>query len=101
MFVSTIKCKVHIGTHFLIFLIHNGLKQGETLSQLLFNSALQHAVRRIQENQVELKLNRTHQLLAYENDMNLLRGNTETIKENTQTLINASKEVGLEVNREN
>jgi hypothetical protein len=49
---------------------------------------------------VGLKLNGTHQLLAYADDVNLLGDNIDTINKNTQTLIDASKEVGLEVNVE-
>jgi hypothetical protein len=47
-----------------------------------------------------LKLNGTHQLLIYADDENLLGDNTDTIKKNTETVIDASKEVGLEVNAE-
>jgi hypothetical protein len=47
-----------------------------------------------------LKFNGTHQLQAYANDVNLLGVNIDTIKTNTGTLINASKEVGLEINVE-
>jgi hypothetical protein len=54
----------------------------------------------VQENQVGLKLNGTHQLLAYADDVNLLEDNKDTIKKNTETLIDASKEVGLEINVE-
>jgi hypothetical protein len=50
--------------------------------------------------QVGLKLNGTHHLLAYADDVNLLGDNTDTIKKNTETLIDASKEVGLEINIE-
>jgi hypothetical protein len=49
---------------------------------------------------VGLKLNGTHQLLAYADDVNLLGDNIDTINKNTETLIDASKEVGLEVNIE-
>jgi hypothetical protein len=47
-----------------------------------------------------MKLNGTHQLLAYADDVNLLGDNIDTIKKNTETLIDASKEVGLETNVE-
>jgi hypothetical protein len=45
-------------------------------------------------------LNGTHQLLAYADDVNLLGDDIDTINKNTQTLIDANKEVGLEVNVE-
>jgi hypothetical protein len=54
----------------------------------------------VQENQVGLKLNGTHQLLAYADDVNLLGDNIDTIEKITETLIDASKEVGLEINVE-
>jgi hypothetical protein len=50
--------------------------------------------------QVGLKLNGTHKLLAYADDVNLLGDSIDTIKKNTETLIDASKEVGLEINIE-
>jgi hypothetical protein len=49
---------------------------------------------------VGLKLNGTHHLLLYADDANLLGDNTETKKKNTETLIDAGKEVGLEINTE-
>jgi hypothetical protein len=49
---------------------------------------------------VGLKLNGTHQLLVYADDVNLLGDNIDAIKKNRETLIDASKEVGLEVNTE-
>jgi hypothetical protein len=57
----------------------NGLKQGGALSPLVFNFTLEYAIRKVQENQVELKLNGTHQLLTYADDVNLLVDDTDTI----------------------
>jgi hypothetical protein len=48
---------------------------------------------------VELKLKGTRHLLVYFDDVNMLRDNIDIIK-NTETLIDASKEVGIEINAE-
>jgi hypothetical protein len=55
---------------------------------------------KVEENQVGLKLNGTHQLLFYADDVNLLGDNIDTVKKNTETLIDTIKEIGLEVNTE-
>jgi hypothetical protein len=64
------------------------------------NFASQYVIRKVQETQVGSKLNGTHQLLAYDDDVSLLGGNVDTIKKNTGTLNDASKKVGLEMDVE-
>jgi len=66
------------------FPIRNGLKQEDALSPLLFSFALYYASRRIQVKQDGLKLNGTHQLLVYADDVNVLGGSIHTMKENTK-----------------
>jgi hypothetical protein len=68
------------------------------LTPLIFSFALEYAISKVQEIQVGLKLNDTYQVLVYADDVNLLEDNTDTIKKNTETLIDSSKEVGLKVN---
>jgi hypothetical protein len=51
----------------------------------------------VEVNQDGLKLNGTHQLLAYA-DVNILGGSVRAVKKNTETLVAATKEIGLEVN---
>jgi len=65
---------------------------------MLLNFALEYAIRRVQVNQDGLmKLNRTHQLLAYTDDVNIPGGSIYTLKENAEALVAATREIGLEI----
>ena len=80
------------------FPIRNGLRKGDALLPLLFNFALEWAIRRVQVNQNDLKLNGTHQVLAYADEVNILGGSIRVVKENAEALVVGAKEIGLEVN---
>jgi hypothetical protein len=88
---------MHLSTY-LFSSSRNGLKQGDALSPLLFNFVLELAIRRVQVNQDGLKLNGTHQLLAYADDVNILGGSVRAVKENAEALVVAAKEIGLAAN---
>ena len=60
--------------------------------------ALEYAIRRVQVNQDGIKLNGTHQLLDYDDDIYILGSSVHTIKKNAEALVVASKKTGLEVN---
>jgi hypothetical protein len=86
MCVNETYSKVRIGKYLSDnFPILNGLKQGDALPSLFFNFALEYAIKNVEENQMELKSNGTHQLLIYADEVNLLGGKSDTIKK-TQKL---------------
>jgi sorting nexin-29 len=72
------------------------LEQGDALSPLLLNFALEYAIRRVQVNRDGTTLNGTHQLLVYAYQVNSLGGSVYTIK--TDTLVVVFEKTGLEVN---
>ena len=69
-----------------------------SLSSLHFNFALVYAIRNVQVNQDGLKLNGTLQFRAYAVHVNILGRSLHTVKEKAATLIDVSKEIGMEVN---
>ena len=64
---------------------------------MIFNFDLEYAIRRVQVNQYDLKLNGIHQLLAYSDDVNILGGSIHTLKENVEALVVATRDIGLEI----
>jgi hypothetical protein len=76
------------------------LEKLEALPSSLSKCVSIYAIKGVQANQEGLKINGTHQLLVYADDVNISGGPVCTIKRNTVLLIVASKETGLEVNSE-
>ena len=65
---------------------------------MLFSFALEYAIRRVQVNRDCLKWNVTYQLLIYADDVSIIGGSVHAIKKNTEALVVACKDTGLEVN---
>ena len=80
------------------FPIGNGLTKGDVLSSLLFNFALEHAVREVQKTRLGLDMNGIYQVLAYADDVNLIGDDIRTIERNADVLLNACNDIGLAVN---
>jgi hypothetical protein len=99
MYLNETCSRVRVGKHLCDMLpIRDVLKWGDALSPLLFNFAVEYTIRRVQFNHDGLKLSGTHQLLVYADGVNVLGWSLRTIKKNTEALVVASKETGLEVN---
>jgi hypothetical protein len=66
---------------------------------IVFNFALEYAIRRVQESQEGLKLTGTHHLLASA-DFNTPAENINIVDKTREALLDGIKEIGLEVNPE-
>jgi hypothetical protein len=80
-----------------VFPVQNSPKQ-DVSSPLLFSSALEYSIMKVQENQEKLELNKTHQFITYADNVNSLGENRNTINKNKEALLEAGRKAGLELN---
>ena len=92
---SKVKIGIYLSSS---FPIENGLKQGDALSPLTFNFALEYAIRKLEETRLALDMNSNHRILTYVDDVNLIGDDIRTIERNADVLLNACKDIGLVVN---
>jgi hypothetical protein len=98
MFLKEKYSKIRVGKYLSdVLIIKNGLKHEDALSPLLFTFTLEYAIRKVEVKQDGLKLNGTHKLLVYADDVDIMGGSVHTIKY-TNALLDGSKGIGLEVN---
>jgi hypothetical protein len=91
MCLSETYSRVPIGKHLSdTFPVKNSLKQGDALTPLLFNFALEHAVRRVLANHEHFEFKGTYQLVVYA-DINTLGRSIHATKKHTEALTVASK----------
>ena len=93
-------CRVWVSSHLSDVSCQNVLNEGAALLPMLFNFAVEYAFQRVQVNQDGLRLNGTHQLLVYVDDVNTMGENIHTTKKIKEALLVGSRETSRELNTE-
>lgn len=98
--VNDSKGKVKVGREYTeIFEINTGVRQGDGLSPILFNIALEEALRETTKSTGGAKIPDKINLLAFADDVVIVAENKEDIKLLTQKLIEETAEVGINTPR--
>lgn len=98
MCIAESTCKVRINdSHTSEFSINAGVRQGDGLSPLLFNIALDEALRKTKEQTPGIKLGTKINVLAFADDVALISEDPTGLQQLAEVLINEAKLVGLEI----
>jgi hypothetical protein len=81
------------------FIIHKGIRQGDALACLLFNIALECAIRKSGIQTKGTTFYKSVQLMAYADDIVIIGRSLASIKEGFHLLEEASKKVGRVINK--
>ena len=99
--LADVKCRVRIQNELSRpFSSYTGLRQGDALSCLLFNLALESVIRKTELNRRGTIMTRSVQILAFADDVNIIARSQRDMSEAFLTLSNAAKEIGLQINYE-
>ena len=101
MTLRSTKCQVKVqGDLSDPFNTKKGLRQGDGLACLLFNLALEWVIRKSGLDYRGTIYNRSIQLLAYADDLDIIARSTRTLKEAFIKLQRTAKDIGLQINQE-
>lgn len=81
------------------FEVKRGVRQGDPLSTLLFNAALELTIRKSGINRSGTLLNKSHQCLAYADDILLIARSRKKLEEVAGDLFKTAKQIGLQINK--
>lgn len=99
MYMEETKYQVRVDSIlFEAFTVETGLKQGDALSPLLFNLAIEKVVRTMQNAGSGVAFNEHRvQILGFANDLNILSESLEDTLDQTMALENAAAKIGLHI----
>ena len=78
--MNRVESRVWIGKKSVWYVFYQEWFETRYSIAIIFKFALEYVIRRVQVNQGGLKLNGTHQLLVYADDVNIVGGSVRTVK---------------------
>lgn len=97
--VQDSKCKVKVeGQVSEAFSVDTGVRQGDGISPILFNIALEEALQKVKSSEVGIKIGKKINILAFADDVAILAHTKQDLEDLVRILIEETKKAGLEIN---